>query len=82
MQGIPAALLHSPGLVLNLFICDRPEPREPGRVINKPECLVSRPGMRLWHLHDAEFCVPKGALFIAVDSEHAVHTKNTSLRCA
>ncbi len=70
-QPLPAALtLPEP----NLFICDRPEPREPAVIINKPECLVSRPGMRLWHLHDAEFCVPKGALFIAVDSEHAVRT--------
>ena len=66
----PALTLPEP----NPFICDRPQARSAVEAMSKPACLVSRSGLRLWHLHDTEYRVPKGSLFIAVDSEHAVRT--------
>ena len=58
----------------NPFICDRLEPHLCANPEPHPRCLISRAGLRVWHLHDAEYPVPKGALFIAVDSEHAVRS--------
>lgn len=58
----------------NPFICDRLEPHLCASPEPHPRCLISRAGLRVWHLHDAEYPVPKGALFIAVDSEHAVRS--------
>jgi insulysin len=58
----------------NPFICDRLEPHIVDPVYPVPQCLVERAGMRVWHLHDQEYPVPKGTLFIAVDSEYAVRS--------
>ena len=58
----------------NLFICDRLSPHPAPQHHSIPHCLIDRPGLRVWHLHDAEFAVPKGSLFVAVDSEHAVRS--------
>ena len=58
----------------NPFICDRLEPRPVATQHLTPQCLIDRAGIRVWHLQDGEYSVPKGTLFIAVDSEHAVRT--------
>ena len=56
----------------NPFIAGRLEPRIPAIAADQPACLIDRPGFRLWHLHEHQFKVPKGNLYIAIDSEHAV----------
>lgn len=71
-QGRPQPPLALPAV--NPFICQQLEPQTVAEVHAQPQRLVGRPGLRLWHLHDAEFRVPKGNLFIAVDSEHAVRS--------
>ncbi|WP_409420120.1 insulinase family protein [Pseudaeromonas sp. ZJS20] len=73
----PRLELLGQGLALpptNPFICQELEPQTVHAVYHQPQRLVGRPGLRLWHLHDADFRVPKGNLFIAVDSEHAVRS--------
>ena len=37
-----------------------------------PMIIRDQPGFRVWYQKDNEFNVPKGSLYIAVDSEHAV----------
>ena len=62
------ARIEDPGLTLpapNPFISDRLEPHPIGSPEPHPRCLIDRPGMRLWHLHESEFRVPKGNLFVA-----------------
>ncbi len=66
----PQLLLPEP----NPFICDRPQAHPVQHVHAIPQCLIDRSGIRVWHLHDAEYPVPKGSLYIAVDSEHAVRS--------
>ncbi|MGV2989494.1 insulinase family protein [Vibrio sp. E150_011] len=39
-----------------------------------PVLLEELDGFRLWHLQDSEFNVPKGVVFIAIDSPHSVST--------
>ena len=46
--------------------------RTPELTADMPACLIDRPGFRLWHLHEHQFSVPKGNLYISIDSEHAV----------
>ncbi|SKA48687.1 insulinase family protein [Enterovibrio nigricans] len=38
----------------------------------KPELIQELPGFRLWHLQDNDFRVPKGVIYVAIDSPHAV----------
>ncbi|MGO1295836.1 MAG: insulinase family protein [Vibrio sp.] len=38
----------------------------------EPEIIEESPGFRLWHMQDQTFPVPKGVLYIAIDSPHAV----------
>lgn len=38
----------------------------------QPQLIEDLDGFRLWHLQDNEFRVPKGAIFIAIDSPSAV----------
>lgn len=58
----------------NPFICQRLSARQPELAASVPSPLIERPGFRLWHLHDPQFNVPKGNLYIAIDSEHAVRS--------
>ncbi|MCV6021479.1 hypothetical protein OFO93_33780, partial [Escherichia coli] len=37
-----------------------------------PELIEDLEGFRLWHLQDDEFRVPKGVVYVAIDSSHAV----------
>jgi insulysin len=69
-QSEPDAALRLPDP--NPFIATRLEPRSPELATDLPACLIDRPGFRLWHLHEHQFSVPKGNLYIAIDSEHAV----------
>ncbi|MEW7865155.1 insulinase family protein [Aeromonas diversa] len=56
----------------NPFICQRLSARLPALSTDIPVPLIDRPGFRLWHLHDGHYRVPKGNLYVAFDSEHAV----------
>lgn len=64
----PALALPLP----NPFISNRLDVRTPELTADMPACLIDRPGFRLWHLHEHQFSVPKGNLYISIDSEHAV----------
>ncbi|WP_281544064.1 insulinase family protein [Grimontia sp. SpTr1] len=39
-----------------------------------PEMIQELPGFRLWHLQDTDFRVPKGVVYVAIDSPHAVQS--------
>ncbi|WP_349922076.1 insulinase family protein [Aeromonas veronii] len=69
-QSKPDSNLHLPAP--NPFISSRLDARTPPLPADMPACLVDRPGFRLWHLHEHLFGVPKGNLYISIDSEHAV----------
>ncbi|CAH0525256.1 insulinase family protein [Vibrio hippocampi] len=40
----------------------------------QPQLIEDLDGFRLWHLQDSEFRVPKGVVFIAIDSPHSVNS--------
>lgn len=66
----------SPALTLpqsNPFICYdlEPSPLE-SPTITLPEMIEELPGFRLWHFQDTLFHVPKGVVYISIDSPHAV----------
>ncbi|MGU5661610.1 insulinase family protein [Aeromonas sanarellii] len=69
-QSQPDPALHLPAP--NPFISSRLDARLPALTADMPACLIDRPGFRLWHLHEHLFGVPKGSLYISIDSEHAV----------
>ncbi|EMB7842636.1 insulinase family protein [Vibrio vulnificus] len=56
----------------NPFICYEldPNPLEADETL--PQLIEDLEGFRLWHLQDTEFKVPKGVLYVAIDSPHAV----------
>ncbi|EDP59201.1 insulinase family protein [Vibrio sp. AND4] len=56
----------------NPYICYDldPKPFENGGSL--PELVEDLEGFRLWHLQDGEFRVPKGVVYVAIDSTHAV----------
>ncbi|MBY8273727.1 insulinase family protein [Vibrio fluvialis] len=57
----------------NPFICDQLDPRPlENEQETLPQILQDLPGFRLWHLQDTEFRVPKGVIYIAIDSPHSV----------
>ncbi|ODA31656.1 peptidase M16 [Veronia pacifica] len=66
----------SPALVMpekNPFISYQLEPlplEEPDQLT--PQMIQELPGFRLWHCQDNEFRVPKGMIYVAVDSPHSV----------
>jgi len=60
----------------NPFICNALFPHPIEEPITKtPEIVAEHPGFRLWHLQDTEYRVPKGIIYVAIDSPYAV--KNT-----
>lgn len=71
-------LLHLPEP--NPYICYEldPEPLESDSKL--PQIIEELPGLRLWHLQETEFRVPKGLVFIAIDSPHAVSTPRTIVK--
>ncbi|WP_423839704.1 insulinase family protein [Vibrio mytili] len=58
----------------NPFICYDldPMPLENKQGNSLPEMIENIDGFRLWHLQDDEFRVPKGVVYVAIDSSHAV----------
>ena len=56
----------------NAFICYDLTPKELETESDIPTLLQDLPGFKLWHLQDSEFRVPKGVMYIAIDSPHAV----------
>ncbi len=58
----------------NPFICYNADPQELESHLTKPCLIEDKPGFRLWHLQETEFRVPKGHIFLAIDSPHTVST--------
>ncbi|UPQ87210.1 insulinase family protein [Vibrio sinaloensis] len=56
----------------NPFICYDLDPKELEISHDTPQVLEELPGFKLWHLQDTEFRVPKGVVYVAIDSPHAV----------
>ncbi len=56
----------------NPFICYDLDPKAVEEEQEKPEIIQELPGFRLWHMQDSHFRVPKGVIFIAIDSPHSV----------
>lgn len=56
----------------NPFICYDLTPKDLETEAKQPVLLQDLPGFKLWHLQDNEFRVPKGVMYIAIDSPHAV----------
>ncbi|CAK4067134.1 insulinase family protein [Vibrio sp. 16] len=58
----------------NPFICYDldPQPIEGNDTV--PQVIEELPGFKLWHLQDTEYRVPKGVLYVAIDSPQAVST--------
>jgi secreted Zn-dependent insulinase-like peptidase len=56
----------------NPFIHYDLTPKPLGSIHDKPQVLKQSDGFRLWHMQDSEFRVPKGVIYIAIDSPHAV----------
>ncbi len=56
----------------NPFICYELDPSDIKDASNLPQVLQDLPGFTLWHQQDTEFRVPKGVIYVAIDSPHAV----------
>ncbi|PMH41825.1 peptidase M16 [Vibrio sp. 10N.286.49.B3] len=58
----------------NPFICYNLDPAPLEGDSTTPNLLEEIDGFNLWHLQDHEFRVPKGVVYIAIDSPHSVST--------
>nr|WP_284676565.1 insulinase family protein [Vibrio sinus] len=56
----------------NPFIAYDFEPKAVEKITDHPEVIEDLPGFRLWHQQDDKFQVPKGVIYIAIDSPVAV----------
>jgi secreted Zn-dependent insulinase-like peptidase len=56
----------------NPFICYELDPQGVETTSNVPHVIEELPGFKLWHLQDSEFRVPKGMVYVAIDSPQAV----------
>ncbi|MGC9421793.1 insulinase family protein [Vibrio sp.] len=56
----------------NIFICEQLEPKPLESCSQQPQIIQELPGFRLWHLQETEFRVPKGVIYIAIDSPYSV----------
>jgi len=52
----------------NPFVVERLAFTPPQSRQNSPTVLIDKAGMRLWHLPESQFTVPKGHIFTAIDS--------------
>ncbi|MGF1695936.1 insulinase family protein [Vibrio lamellibrachiae] len=69
--------LQQSSLVLpprNAFICYDLDPQEIEKHSDIPEVIEEQDGFKLWHLQDSEFRVPKGVIYVAIDSPYSVAT--------
>ncbi|CAM2796086.1 insulinase family protein [Vibrio rarus] len=57
----------------NPFICYNLDPKPLQGSQALPSLIEELPGLRLWHLQEPDFRVPKGSLYIAIDSPSAVN---------
>ncbi|GAD88368.1 peptidase M16 family protein [Vibrio halioticoli NBRC 102217] len=57
----------------NPFICYDLDPKPLQEVQPLPKVIEELPGFRLWHLQEPDFRVPKGSLYIAIDSPCSVN---------
>ncbi|WP_318506107.1 insulinase family protein [Photobacterium leiognathi] len=57
----------------NIYLCDNfdPLPLEAGSDL-PPQLIQDLPGFRLWYKQEHDFRVPKGIVYVAIDSPHAV----------
>lgn len=49
-------------------------------VSDRPKKLIEQPGFRLWHQQDSEFKIPKGHIYLSVDSAFSVKSINHIVR--
>ncbi|MCK6262671.1 insulinase family protein [Vibrio sp. ZSDE26] len=56
----------------NRFICYDLDPQEIEKHRDTPELIEEKDGFKLWHLQDSQFLVPKGVIYVAIDSPHSV----------
>ncbi|MDN3610627.1 insulinase family protein [Vibrio ostreicida] len=56
----------------NPFICYDLKPFDIELRSTTPSIIEDLPGFKLWHLQDHQFRVPKGVIYVAIDSPHAV----------
>ncbi len=57
----------------NPYLTDRLEPYSlTESALLPPQCIMDEEGFRLWFQQEAEFRVPKGVIYVAIDSPHAV----------
>lgn len=64
----------------NPFICYELDPQSVVETQATPQVIEELPGFKLWHLQDDEFRVPKGVLYIAIDSPQAVSTSRNIVK--
>ncbi|MDC0611716.1 insulinase family protein [Vibrio sp.] len=58
---------------VNPFICRDLIPKSvESPETDKPQIISEQDGFRLWHLQDTEYRVPKGVIYVAIDSPYAV----------
>lgn len=56
----------------NPFICYDLTPQALESEHTEPQVIEELPGFKLWHLQDHQFRVPKGVIYVAIDSPHSV----------
>ncbi|MGR5149970.1 insulinase family protein [Photobacterium alginatilyticum] len=60
---------------VNPYICEKLDPHPLAAEAELPPQLIQDlPGFRLWYKQEHEFRVPKGVVYVAIDSPHAVDT--------
>ncbi|MDX1302311.1 insulinase family protein [Photobacterium sp.] len=59
----------------NPYICEQLDPHAlaPGSEL-PPQLIQDLPGFRLWYKQEHDFRVPKGVVYVAIDSPHAVNS--------
>ncbi|WP_115718267.1 insulinase family protein [Gallaecimonas mangrovi] len=67
---LAALTLPSP----NPFLGEAPDPAPIGHLTERPEKVKEGPHVRLWHWQDPDFRLPKGHLYLAMESPHAMAT--------
>lgn len=59
----------------NPYIVEKPFLVTPDNEPKKPSRLLSKPGLNIWFKQDSSFFVPKGQIFIGIDSHVAIESK-------
>ncbi|TRX57377.1 insulinase family protein [Thalassomonas sp. M1454] len=59
----------------NPYIVEKPRLVTPDNKPKKPARLLSKPGLNIWFKQDSSFFVPKGQIFIGIDSHVAIESK-------